>query len=109
VIEIIGIGIAASLLLFGFIAKKTNYWELDSKCLRIRKLRMKRDIPWNEVTDVGWLGNRSGTIRVNIGHNTADYDRLYLEPDDLAGLIAELRKFAPHAEFEIESVGYSET
>jgi hypothetical protein len=44
----------------------------------------------------------SGTFSISIGHRIEDYDRLYIEPSDQAGLIAALRKFAPHATFELE-------
>jgi hypothetical protein len=62
---------------------------------------MRREIPWAEVTVVGWLGPMSGTFRINVGNRIEDYDRLYIEPSDPAGLTAALHKFAPHANFDL--------
>jgi hypothetical protein len=84
------------------LADRSIYWELNPQCLILHKLWKRKQIPWNEVTDVGWLGNMSGTFRINIGHQIEDYDRLYIEPSDEAGFIAALREFAPHADFELE-------
>jgi hypothetical protein len=44
----------------------------------------------------------SGTFRVNVGRRIEEYDRLYIEPSDRAGLAAALRKYAAHAKFELE-------
>lgn len=86
----------------GFVVYRYVYWELTPDCLTVRRLWRKRDIPWIEVTDVGWLGSMSGTFRVNVGHRIEDYDRLYIEPSDRASLTAALHKFAPHATFDLE-------
>jgi hypothetical protein len=83
-------------------ARRFYYWEMSPQCLLIRKLWKRRQIPWDEVTRVGWRGNMSGTFSIGIGHQIEDYDRLYIEPSDQAGFIAALRKFAPHANFELE-------
>jgi hypothetical protein len=97
-------GIASFLIAIaaGFLAYRYDYWEFTPDCLTVRRFWRKRDIPWNEVTDVGWLGSMSGTFRVNVGHRIEDYDRLYIEPSDRAGLTAALHKFAPHATFDLE-------
>jgi len=44
----------------------------------------------------------SGTFSVSIGHRVEDYERLYIEPADQAGLIAALREFASQASFEVD-------
>ena len=78
------------------------YWELTPSRLIVRRLWKRKEIPWNEVTEVGWLGPMSGTFRINVGHRIEDYDRLYFEPSDQAGLAAALRKFATHATFNLD-------
>lgn len=78
------------------------YWDLTPDCIVMRKLWRKREIPWTEVTRVGWLGNFSGTFSISVGHRIEDYDRLYIEPRDRTRFIAAFRKFAPHATFELE-------
>ena len=95
---------AVSFLLLpgGFLALRYIYWEPTPECLIVRKFWRKREIPWSEVTDVGWRGTMSGTFRVNVGHRIEDYDRLYFEPSDRVGLADALRKFAPHAKFDLE-------
>jgi len=85
----------------GFLTYRYVYWELTPDCLIVRKLWMRREIPWAEVTVVGWLGPMSGTFRINVGNRIEDYDRLYIEPSDPAGLTAALHKFAPHANFDL--------
>jgi len=81
---------------------RSVYWELSPRCLLIRKLWTKKQIPWNEVTRVGWLGTRSGTFSISIGHAIENYDRFYIEPRDQARFIAAVREFAVHATFELE-------
>lgn len=84
------------------VAYRSMYWELSPRCLLLRTLWKVREIPWNEITRVGWLGNMSGTFSIGVGHRMEDYDRLYIEPSDQAGFIAALRGYAPHATFELE-------
>jgi hypothetical protein len=101
------IGICTIILFFvatlaGVAAIRSIYWELSPQCLILHKLWKRKQIPWSEVTEIGWLGNMSGTFRINIGHQIEDYDRLYIELNDQTGFIAALRKFAPHANFELE-------
>jgi hypothetical protein len=98
--------VCAALVLLGtlvvVVAYRFIYWELSPKGLLIQKLWKRRQIPWNEITRVGWLGVMSGTFSISIGRQIEDYDRLYFEPSDRAGLTDALRKFAPHATFEID-------
>lgn len=84
------------------VAYRSIYWELTPRCLLLRKLWKTKEIPWNEITRVGWLGNMSGTFSISVGHRMEDYDRLYIEPSDQTGFIVALRKYAPHAVFELE-------
>jgi hypothetical protein len=86
----------------GFLALRYIYWEPTPDCLIVRRLWRKREIPWSEVTYVGWRGTMSGTFRVNVGHRIEEYERLYFEPSDRAGLADALRKFAPHANFKLD-------
>jgi hypothetical protein len=95
-------GIGYLFALTGLVSLRSICWELTPSCLIVRRLWTKREIPWAEVREVGWLGPMSGTFRVNVGHRIEDYDRLYFEPSDRAGLAAALHKFAPHANFEID-------
>jgi hypothetical protein len=96
----------AALFLVGLLAAVANYrfvyWELGPGGLLVRRFWQQTQIEWSEVTGVGWRGNFSGTFRVNIGHRIENYARLYIEPFDRAGLTAALRKFAPHATFELQ-------
>jgi hypothetical protein len=84
------------------LVRQSYYWELSPQCLLLHKLWKRKQIPWNEVTSVGWLRRMSGTFRINIGHQIEDYDRLYIEPSNQAAFIVALREFAPHADFELE-------
>ncbi|WP_377819802.1 hypothetical protein [Acidicapsa dinghuensis] len=87
-------------------ADRFIYWELGPQCLLIRKLWKKKEIPWDDVTNVGWLGNMSGTFCISVGHCVENYDRLYIEPSNSPEFVAALRKFGPHINFELERVGF---
>ncbi len=90
------LGCAAAIITY-----RSIYWESSPRCLLLRKLWQRKEIPWKEITRVGWLGNTSGTFSISVGHRIEDYDRIYIEPSDQAGFIAALRKYASEASFEL--------
>lgn len=77
------------------------YWETSPDFLIVRRLWRRREIPWSEVREIRWLDRTSGILSVDIGHRVEDYDWLDLEPSDSDGFIAESRKYAPQAKFEL--------
>jgi hypothetical protein len=88
-----------------FFSLRSIYLELTPKFLIVGRFWKKKEIPWAEVRRVGWLGSMSGTFSISVGHRIEDYDWICFTPGDRTkqtDLIAELRKFALHATFEVD-------
>ena len=85
------------------------YWELSPKCFRERRFGRVNEVSWNEVTRVASIPpNRpsSKSFVVEFCHNRevtpyTGRDRIMAYPADRDGFVSELRRFAPHAEFEV--------
>jgi len=79
------------------------YWDLGVEELRERRIWSTRSVPWNEVTHIGrWTQNSNYII---VDHSRleplSDRGRMVANPDDEAGFIAALRRYATQAEIEL--------
>jgi len=78
-----------------------TYWDLDCTSLRQRKLWKEQKITWQEVTRVGRLGFGANVVKISYGHSVEDYGWLLAAPRNRGDFIDTLRRYAPHAEFDL--------
>jgi hypothetical protein len=97
------LGVLFSVFRFQFV-----YWELSPQCFREHRFGTIREIPWHEVTQVVSIPPNkalSKSLVVEFCHNGevtpfTGRDRILATPGDRDGFVAELRRFAPQADFE---------
>ena len=82
------------------------YWDVNSGCLRERRLWNTKEVAWQEVTHVGaWNPKQpaSDTLAIHYARSTPMSDRgdVIAAPEDRQQFIAALRRFAPHATFDV--------
>lgn len=82
------------------------YWDVNSGCLRERRLWNTKEVAWQEVTHVGaWNPKQpaSDTLAIHYARSTPMSDRgdVIADPEDRQQFIAALRRFAPHATFDV--------
>jgi hypothetical protein len=82
------------------------YWDVNSNCLRERRLWHTREVAWSEVTHVGaWNPEQpaSDTLAIHYARPAPMSDKgdVIANPDDRQQFIAALRRFAPQATFDV--------
>jgi hypothetical protein len=85
------------------------YWELSPACFREHRFGKVSEVSWNEVTRIASIPpNRplSKSFVVEFCHNReitpyTGRDHIMARPGDRDGFVAELRRFAPRADFEV--------
>jgi hypothetical protein len=78
-----------------------SYWELDTDCLRQRKLWKVKEIARQDVTRIRRFGFSSRSVMICYGHVPEDYGFILADPINRNGFIAALRRFVPQAEFDV--------
>jgi hypothetical protein len=91
---------------FKILAQIVVYWDLDSVGLHERRLWGERQIPWQEVTRVSaWNPERpsSDFLAVHYARSAPMSDRgsVIANPDDRDQFLADLRRYAPLAVFDV--------
>jgi hypothetical protein len=89
-----------SVLLF-ILSHFFTYWELDSTCLRERKLWMKKEIAWQDVTSVRRFGFSSDKVMICYGRVPENCGYILANPSNRDGFIVTLRRFVPEAHFDV--------
>jgi hypothetical protein len=82
------------------------YWDLNSDSLREHRLWNKKEVAWVEVTHVGsWHPKQPSSDYLAIDYFSSaplsHQGRIVACPEDRAGFLAALRKFAPQAVFDV--------
>ena len=82
------------------------YWDLDSSGLHEQRLWGKRNVAWQEVTRVSaWNPKQpaSATLAVDFARPApmSDRGRVIANPENHQRFLAELRRYAPQAIFEV--------
>lgn len=89
-----------SILLKTFSAIFT-YWEVDTSCFRQRRLWKVKEIAWRDVTRIGRVGFSNRSVMINYGRVPEECGYILVNPGNRSELIDALRKYVPHAEFDI--------
>jgi hypothetical protein len=81
--------------------KSFIYWECNSSGLRERRFWRIKEVPWEEVRQVGRWRPKAETVAVIYAHPAplSSSGCIVANPADRAGFLAALRRFAPQAEF----------
>jgi len=82
------------------------YWDLDSAGLHERRLWGEKKIPWREVTRVSaWNPEQTSSdfLAVHYARSAPMSDRgsVIANPDDRKQFLADLRRYAPLAVFDV--------
>ncbi len=85
------------------------HWYLDEVSLRVQSFGTRKEVVWAEVTHVGGQASlipgetSSACLRVDYARPAPMSEKGYIlaTPDDRPQFIAALRRFAPHATFEV--------
>jgi hypothetical protein len=83
--------------------KSFIYWECNPDGLRERRFWRIKDVPWEEVRQVGRWRPKAETLAVIYAHPApfSSSGCIVADPADPAGFLAALRQFAPQAVFDI--------
>lgn len=87
--------------LLAVLAYSFTYLDLDSTSLRRRELWKKQEIAWSDVTRVGRLGFGADVVKISYGRSVENYGWMLASPRNRSGFIDALRRYAPHAEFDL--------
>jgi hypothetical protein len=81
------------------------YWDLDSHCLRERRLWGKRQVPWEEVTRVSAWNEKPSSDFLAIHYSRrgpmSDDGSIIANPQDRQQFLVELHRYAPQAVFDV--------
>jgi hypothetical protein len=78
-----------------------TYWELDTDCLRQRKLWKVKEIARQDVTRIRRVGFSGRSVMICYGRIPEDCEYILANPINRYGFIAALRRFIPEAEFDV--------
>ena len=95
----------AALALFQALRMRFFYWEMDSFCLRRRRLWGKTEIPWQDVISVqGVLSPDSAAGRLAVYYKDPDpmsyRTSVLVYTQDRSAFLEALKGFAPQAKLE---------
>jgi hypothetical protein len=88
-------------IVISFLNTIFSYYELNSDCLRLRKLWKKKEIPWSEVTRVGRLGFSNHDLKIYYGRRIENYDLLVISPWHQTRFIEQMKTLAPNVQFDL--------
>jgi len=82
------------------------YWELNTSCIRHRWFWKKNEIAWQNVTRVGYMNyKRPSSCGLEIDYilpgPLIERRSMLADPLDREQFITALRRFAPHAVFDV--------
>lgn len=80
-----------------------TYWDFDDEDLCERRLWRKRKVAWREVTHISQWAQNSNYLIVDHTQLEPMSDRgtIVANPEDRAGFLRTLHRFAPQARFDV--------
>lgn len=82
----------------------THWWKITEEGLLQKSSWGSRSVPWSEITRVSnWPGPEGKGVQIDHARPAPLSDRgtIYASPANRDGFLAELKRHAPHAQFEV--------
>jgi len=79
------------------------YWECNTSGLRERRIWRNKDVPWEEIRQVGKWRPKDETVAVIFARPAPSFTSgcITADPADRAGFLAALCQYAPQADFDL--------